>query len=238
MKENGTAIDVKSCIGRYVRSADLLHAYGFEGDISLCSHISEYLEKECSVSMRGNPDAHFLRFESMGIDEARDIEERASLQAFGDSRQFFILFFERITHEAQNALLKLLEEPTPQTHFYLVTPTFELLLPTLRSRLFFIPTVSNGEIDTKQAQDFLSFSVSDRLVFIKDIVETKDKVRAISLLNNLETYMHRQLAFKKPSIQTANALKEIERARGYLNDRAPSVKMLLEYIVFTLPRVV
>lgn len=40
----------------------------------------------------------------------------------------------KMTHQAQNALLKLLEEPRPQLHFVLCTYTPMLLLDTVRSR--------------------------------------------------------------------------------------------------------
>ncbi len=50
-------------------------------------------------------------------------------------RVVIIDYAERMRQTAQNAFLKLLEEPTPQTHYILLTHAPQLLLPTIRSRV-------------------------------------------------------------------------------------------------------
>ena len=50
---------------------------------------------------------------------------------------------DRMNHAAQNALLKLLEEPNPTIHFIMTSHAPDLLLPTIRSRVwqFVVPPV-------------------------------------------------------------------------------------------------
>lgn len=52
----------------------------------------------------------------------------------GRARVFILRGAEELGIAAANALLKMLEEPLPQTHFVLLTDEGERLLPTLRSR--------------------------------------------------------------------------------------------------------
>lgn len=52
------------------------------------------------------------------------------------SRRIVVIdYAERMRQTAQNAFLKLLEEPTPHTHYVLLSHAPQLLLPTIRSRV-------------------------------------------------------------------------------------------------------
>ncbi|QDU84906.1 DNA polymerase III subunit tau [Planctomycetes bacterium Pla163] len=64
------------------------------------------------------------------------IEEFLSLRPVESERRVVLIReAERLSLEAQNALLKTLEEPNPGTTLVLETSRFEALLPTVRSRL-------------------------------------------------------------------------------------------------------
>jgi len=73
---------------------------------------------------------------SIIIDQVRRVIQALSLSLYRANgvRTVLIDGAEAMTIEAQNALLKLIEEPPPQTLFLLVTQTLEALLPTVRSR--------------------------------------------------------------------------------------------------------
>ncbi len=60
---------------------------------------------------------------------------------------------ERMTLEAQNAMLKLLEEPPFGTHFVLTTSQIDRLLPTIRSRC---QQLSLFSVSSKQMQQYVS----------------------------------------------------------------------------------
>jgi DNA polymerase-3 subunit delta' len=75
---------------------------------------------------------------SIGIEAIRELQHFTSLKlpgAIDTLRIIFIPEAQTITGEAQNALLKLLEEPPQNTHFILTASSEQLLLPTIRSRL-------------------------------------------------------------------------------------------------------
>jgi len=72
---------------------------------------------------------------SIGIDQVREMIKEASKQPFEGKRSVAILPEAHLaTVEAQNAFLKLLEEPPPSTVLILVTDHPDKLLSTIRSR--------------------------------------------------------------------------------------------------------
>ncbi len=195
-----------------------------------------FIEKDLHFSVQGNPDFQLLEFDSFSISDGRSLQGRATQKAL-KNRKIFITTFNVMTLEAQNALLKLFEEPTEDTHFFLVTPNIDKLLRTLRSRMLVLEGEHITEADmARRATSFLSALTPKRLADIKDIIEAKDKALATSFLNALEEYLHGAL-HKKRSTAVVEGLQNIAHAKMYINDRGSSVKLLLEHLALTLPRV-
>ncbi len=70
-----------------------------------------------------------------GIDDARDLRERAEFAPVRDRYKVVILDeAHMVTKEGANALLKLIEEPPPHVKFIFATTEPERMLPTIRSR--------------------------------------------------------------------------------------------------------
>jgi len=67
------------------------------------------------------------------------IEPASSAPALGRARVFLLRDAERMNEEAQNALLKTLEEPPGRSRLILVTSAAPRLLPTIRSRCQLVP---------------------------------------------------------------------------------------------------
>ncbi|MGE0449686.1 MAG: DNA polymerase III subunit delta' [Vicinamibacterales bacterium] len=93
----------------------------------------------CTRIARGvHPDVLVLEPNEKGnirIEAARDLVERAAYRPFEGRRRVAIVDqAEALEPGAQNALLKLLEEPPAGSVFLLVTAYPDLLLPTVRSR--------------------------------------------------------------------------------------------------------
>ena len=88
---------------------------------------------------------------SLGIDQVRTLQQTLSLSpARPDSVRVAVIDeAETLTLEAQNALLKLIEEPPPATTMILIATNLEALLPTVRSRSqsLYFPPVSDAAIE-------------------------------------------------------------------------------------------
>ncbi len=86
---------------------------------------------------------------SMGVDTVRDIKKSVYFMPNdGDRKVYIIDEAQKMTVQAQNALLKFLEEPPASTVFFIVTDKKESMLPTVISRTRIISTspASSDEI--------------------------------------------------------------------------------------------
>lgn len=95
---------------------------------------------------------------SIGIELIRRLYDQTRSKQAGVSVYVFD-YADRMTRQAQNAFLKLLEEPNESTHFILVAHQPDILLPTIRSRTQLIPIhrataeQSGAFLDTLKVQD-------------------------------------------------------------------------------------
>lgn len=75
---------------------------------------------------------------TIAIEQIRDLT--AALRTYATTRRVIIITpADAMTEQAQNALLKSLEEPNANTHFILVSTTIAGILPTIRSRCQIMP---------------------------------------------------------------------------------------------------
>lgn len=219
------------------------HAYYIEGSLShfeaYKAHIRPFYARE---------------YEKFGIDEAREVQGVASLKHYTSGT--FLLGIATLTSEAQQAMLKLFEEPQEGTQFIVLVP-HGTLLPTLKSRMLEYPE----QLDTtaqqlaqkkvlgsptssrkgssgpdyfsgQAAASFLKLSGKERSDFIakllKDDEGTRERVR--DFVNALEVELHKKVGEPK----TRQALEDIHMVRDYLRDRSPSLKMLLEHLALAV----
>lgn len=182
-------------------------------------------------------DAHgydFWRgeFATFGIDESRDLKERAGRKAATEGgKKIFVISAHTFTLEAQNALLKLFEDPVSDTHFFILTPSAQHLIPTLKSRLFDLaPAVAQrkeGESEKKIAKEFLNASYPLRIAFaVKIAKEEGAKQTALEIIECILLHIRERNAV--PKREDAEILEKLSRYRDYLFGRSPSVKMILE----------
>ncbi|MHB1769749.1 MAG: hypothetical protein ACYCPH_01565, partial [Minisyncoccota bacterium] len=94
-----------------------------------------WVTRELGVRIQGNPDVVTLRYGLFSVEDARRVTELAASAPFAGEYKVLIVTASRAYHEAQNALLKLFEEPPEGVHLFFVLPSMGGLLPTLRSRV-------------------------------------------------------------------------------------------------------
>lgn len=100
----------------------------------------------------------------------RLVIREASLKPFQSARKVFVIFHaDSMMEQAQNAFLKLLEDPPQQSYFLLITDNLQDVLPTIRSRCqkVLVPAVP--------AEEMVPMLTATGL--------TLDQARAISLIS-------------------------------------------------------
>ncbi|MEJ5338657.1 MAG: DNA polymerase III subunit [Aquificaceae bacterium] len=114
-----------------------------------------------------HPDFVYLKPEKaeIKIDQIRGVKDFVYLKpALSKRKVVFVEPAESMNPQAQNALLKVLEEPPEDTHFLLVTSRLQKLLPTVRSRSFLleVPPLSEEELrEITGIQDPLILELSE-----------------------------------------------------------------------------
>lgn len=228
-------------------SQDLQHAYLLEGEREeTFKLLLDFLNKKLGFSTTANPDFWVGDFDSLGIDNSRAIKDFQMNKALIGERKILVIKTNFITQEAQNSLLKVFEEPTSGTHLFLLMPSSESILPTLKSRLLIVKHPrgqSLGRLTPQlKIEVFLKANVSERFELIKIFLPKKkeekiNKSKVIKFLNELELFLYRDFEKKRTTALPSSSLpekntifSEIRQCRSYLNDRSPSVKMILEHL--------
>ncbi len=168
--------------------------------------------------------------DTLSIDEVRRIIQLAYQTPGDKSYRQIVIVARQIAHEAQHALLKILEEPPATTRFVLVMPTTAGLLPTVLSRLSLV-SQSTG---TDLGELFTQFVVADtkvRLDMIADIVKRKAEADYTSLYTGL-------VVFVAADQVTPSLLGLVNTTLLQLRQKGASKKLLWEELALSLPKVV
>jgi DNA polymerase III delta prime subunit len=211
------------------------HAYFLVGGgVETVGELVGFLEETVGMRTVGNPDFWRGKFATLNIEDVRGITEAQQVKGFDkkeNQRKIFIIETDFITEGAQNALLKVFEEPTAGTHFFIISPQ-DILLPTLRSRMQIIDMHDGSKkFDEKNV---LSMKFNERLAVVKKIVEdigdeNKTKQDAIALLNHVEKELYDHGVEKY-----AGQLAVCEHARASLYDNGAPIKMILENVMLSI----
>jgi hypothetical protein len=149
------------------------------------------------------------------------------------------LTFHSITIQAQNALLKLFEEPRKGIQFILVTHHKNTLLPTLLSRLehrdlgeIIIP----NNATQNHAEEFLTTHYSQRmklpyiitLITRVDEEDRKDREGVKNFITSLAETISTKEKFSSHTLETLTMA-------AYAGDPSSSGKAILEYLSLLLP---
>ena len=187
------------------------------------------------TDIKGNPDIFIREYLQFGIDDARDVRERAALRAVKEGARVFIVVASQMTIDAQNALLKTLEEPSADAIFFVVVPTPETLLPTLRSRAQMLTLSKNAYEGEISAKDFLSASPSSRIEMLKLILPKEKDERDVGAIIAFLSSIERELA-RAGAEHSKAGLEAIYRTRKYITDKGSLLKPLLEQVALLAPR--
>lgn len=181
------------------------------------------------IEKNGNPDFYIYQKDNLTVEDVRGIGEKAKLKAIGKSdKKIFLIKINSIGIDAQNAFLKVLEEPTSNTHFFIIAPQ-NIFLPTVLSR---VELIDNREIDNREISNILDKNIPERLELVaklcKDISdEKKEKQDAMEMINQIEL----EILSKNNVIEKKGELKNCELARKRVMQKGAMVKMVLEDLV-------
>ena len=240
----------KNAVSSAVSSGKLSHALIFEGASSeirisaaketamaiLCKNANKPC-KTCSachkVSIDSHPDLHIISKDGtmIKVDEIREIKEKAKVYPNdGDKSVFIICEAQNMNPQAQNALLKIFEEPARHVCFILTCPSKSSLLETITSRAtaYFAgedtgETVSETDTRAKQlaAELLVSLTSENEFQFMKKTaVLQKDKALFALMLKHMQPIIRDALVLASGSKNIISGEKDIsEKLRNILTQK-------------------
>jgi hypothetical protein len=210
----------------------LFHAYVIGGTRESAREYIRTMLAEFGVGADEHSASEHISF---GIDDARALRASGDLMLEAGKRRIYIVYADFMTPQAENALLKTLEEPAANTHIIIAIPKPEVLLPTLLSRVRVI--MPNAKAGTGlEAKKFLILGRGERLAHIAKLVEKGDedeaaaevREKALSLMDSLELLLSLDMQ------KNATKLELILKFKKYLYIPGASSRMILETLAVSL----
>lgn len=222
---------------------NLYHSYVIEGELNMVSsELMDFLKVRGDIE-KNNPDILFQVYESFSMNDSEQIKSWHSKRGITDGKRICIISTKFINREAEHSLLKIIEEPAVNTHFFIIIPDASVLLPTILSRAHVIKIdKSNDSNLQKEVFSFVQFSPKDRIDKIALIVknnkdlENSGQLRyyAIAFINELEIIFYQKFRKNRKDKKNIFILEELQKARGYLSTPGASVKMILEHLALVI----
>lgn len=161
----------------------------------------------------------------ISVDSIRHLLNETRTKMAGE-RIIIIDYAERMTHQAQNAFLKLLEEPGKGTNFILVSSSDSKLLPTIMSR---VEVLDIRQITTKQSNELLdSLGVTDKVKRLQLLFMADGKPAELTRLATDETYFDKRGITVRDArdLLRGSLYQKLLIAQRYKDDRASALTLL------------
>jgi DNA polymerase III delta prime subunit len=180
-----------------------------------------------------NPHPDLLYFDDetkLGVEQAKQIREFLSIKPYqAKGRVVILISAQNLTPDAQNALLKTLEEPPLESLIILGVDKEESLLPTVLSRCEAEYRGKSIEYRgenrfKKEIEHLLESNIKERFNYIEKLEEKEEFLKALII------YFREQLK-SNPKTHFLKILLEAEKwQKSNVNQRA-----ILEYLMLELP---
>lgn len=182
-----------------------------------------------------HPDLlYFSNDSKLGISEARKIKEHFSLKPYSAKGRAVVLEDASVlTHEAQNALLKTLEEPPPEALLILGSSSDAKFLPTILSRCEVIRLQVTGYRvqGVNYIQDIeklIKSTIDERFEYVEKLKDREE------FLHSMVQYFHQNLRSHSSSGNT-EFVKELLQAEEWAQANV-NIRAILEYLMLVMPK--
>ena len=197
-----------------------------------------------------SPDIHILNPEdknSIGIEEVKELQQSMRFKPFQEEVQAgIILNAQKLTHQAQNSMLKSLEDSSETSVYVLCVDNEKNLLPTIRSRgVILYPkreegtnevTADNSETENVM-ETFFELSPIEQFNIIEEYSENKEN--SLTFINGIEETLREELELdiKNGNIDSSQRnlefLKVVEKSREKISSNC-NRKLTLEAMIMQL----
>jgi DNA polymerase III gamma/tau subunit len=215
-----------------ISSKDTVKALGEAEKINLQNKVDKF-------------DIETTEFEkALGIEDVRNIQKKIFLKPLRGEKKTNILMLQNgVSIEAQNSMLKLLEEPPLSSIIILITENYHIFLPTILSRCKLIDLDKNTTLQTIDKKEYSYFFESLRikdegsaLKLAQDL--SKDKKDALDWLEKAIFVMRQEMLNNLQDIENSQKIKEIieklSETRNDLKNTNVNTRLALENLFLNI----
>lgn len=176
---------------------------------------------------QNNPEIFSLEDEKIGIAQIKQLINHLATKPFGQTAKSAVIFNgNTISPDAQNALLKTLEEPSGDSVILIGVDSETKLLPTILSRCLVINLTEKDETSTFDLDKLISSTIEERF----DLIEkTTDKE---TFLKDLTTAYRQKTIKRNPS---GLFLEDLLEAQIWKESNV-NLRTILEYLMLRLEK--
>lgn len=195
----------------------------------------------CSGQKISEVDRNKNSFEkTVGISDIKNIKQRIYLKPLRSKDKAVIISAPQgLTIEAQNALLKILEEPPENTFIFLLVASKNDLLPTVLSRCKVIELKQNTKVSDDEISQYQGVLISlyqagvgQRLKLAQDFSKTKEE--ALNFLEKSVIAARKNLISKPKDKRELETLKKFQKVYFILKTTNATPRLTLENLFLSL----
>ncbi|MCD5396789.1 MAG: hypothetical protein LRZ98_01430 [Candidatus Pacebacteria bacterium] len=188
-----------------------------------------FLKNKINFIYKQNPDFFNFKGEMLLIDQVRKIKKINNISIIDqDSYRIFFLDFQKISKESQNALLKILEEPSEKTIFFLFVNDKSFLFKTILSRAQILS--GSFYMEENIGEDFIKSS----------FLERKNKILNLKKEEMQSFFCSLEKALLKQNINDENErlkiLKHFSELKKQSKFTGSNLNYILEFLSFYIPK--
>lgn len=224
-----------AAVEKIFKTGAVHHAYLMESrDKAAYLELSARIADLAGILMRGNPDFIVDRYDTFTIEDARRLSERITRKAVLGSDRYFILSVSTITSDAEHALLKTVEEPPEGTHLFLILPSRDDIISTLRSRFVYAGRLDSEAVNRcdNSAASFLKADLKSSLKEAEEVSKL-ERIEAGRFLDDVISAAASALS-KRNTPVSARAMGELLKARRMITEGGVGLKQVLQYAALAL----
>lgn len=178
----------------------------------------------------------FSSDKAIGIADIRNLQKKIFLKPAYSQKKIVILeSFNGATADAQNAFLKILEEPPQNTIILILATNLDFILPTVLSRCTLINLFEKKNISEIEKEKYLTIlqnlikNEENPLVIAQDYSKTKNE--ALEFLENMIIAAHTTLS-ELPNL--GKIIKKIQKTHTIIKTTNVNVRFALENLFLNL----
>lgn len=153
---------------------------------------NSFFKKEIDKLSANNHIQNQFEFKLVGVEDVANLKKTIKYE-FAEKTAIVIKDLDKASIEAQNALLKTLEEPPKNIFIIILVNDENIILDTIRSRMVIIEQ-KISKLDTQVANDFRQMKLEEQFMYISKFKGEREK--AANFLESLLVLYHQEKNFE------------------------------------------